>query len=210
MEVWGVDSKVFGRFIAETRKEKGMTQTELSGKIMVSDKTISRWERGVGFPDINTLEPLAKALDITLFELMHSEKSNMKKENLLEDQMIEMMNKAVEMSKANQRQEKVSNWLGGIVTIIVAVLIKITSKSNLGGSLLGGGIAAVAVVSLYFYVRNYYDNQCRKIYGSFMLSGTLLFILIFLLSGVRSNILVWIVFGMFFFSVILTYQEKNI
>lgn len=204
-----MDSKVFGQFIAETRKEKNMTQAELAVIIKVSDKTISRWERGVGFPDINTLEPLARALDITLFELIHSEKSNMKKENMPEGQMIEIMHKAVEMSNENRRQEHVSLWLGGIVTIIIAILIKIFSKSSVGGALLVGGIAAVAVVSLYFYVRNFNDNQCRKIYGSFMLIGTLLSIAILQLAGMESDKVVWLVYGMFFFLVVLMYKKMT-
>lgn len=51
-----------------------MTQSELAEKIRVTDKAVSRWERGLGFPDINTLETLVDALGITLIELMQSEK----------------------------------------------------------------------------------------------------------------------------------------
>ena len=51
-----------------------MTQAELAGKIHVTDKAISRWERGLGFPDIQTLEPLAQALGISVLELMRSER----------------------------------------------------------------------------------------------------------------------------------------
>lgn len=50
-----MDSKKFGEFIATIRKEKGWTQAELAEKISVTDKAVSRWERGLGFPDINTI-----------------------------------------------------------------------------------------------------------------------------------------------------------
>lgn len=50
-----------------------MTQVGLAGKIGVTDKAVSRWERGLGFPDINTMEPLATALGVSLLELMKSE-----------------------------------------------------------------------------------------------------------------------------------------
>lgn len=53
-----------------------MTQAELAEKIHVTDKAISRWERGLGFPDIQTLEPLAQVLGISVLELMRSEKRN--------------------------------------------------------------------------------------------------------------------------------------
>ena len=54
-----MEAKEFGRFIAGMRKEKKMTQAELAEKIHVTDKAVSRWERGLGFPDIQTIEPLA-------------------------------------------------------------------------------------------------------------------------------------------------------
>ena len=57
-----MDAKKFGAFISERRKEQHMTQAGLAGKIGVTDKAVSRWERGLGFPDINTMEPLATAL----------------------------------------------------------------------------------------------------------------------------------------------------
>jgi len=70
-----MDSKKFGSFIAEMRKEQGLTQAELASKINVTDKAVSRWERGIGFPDINTFEPLANALGLSVIELIKSEKS---------------------------------------------------------------------------------------------------------------------------------------
>ena len=69
-----MEAKQFGQFIVGIRKEKKMTQAELAEKINVTDKAVSRWERGLGFPDIQTLEPLAQALGISVLELMRSKK----------------------------------------------------------------------------------------------------------------------------------------
>ena len=69
-----MDATKFGLFVAEMRKENHMTQAELATKIKVTDKAVSRWERGLGFPDINSLEPLAEALGVSVLELMKSEK----------------------------------------------------------------------------------------------------------------------------------------
>lgn len=68
-----MDVDRFGAFIQRRRKDLGMTQGELGAKLNVTDKAISRWERGVGFPDIKLLEPLAEALQISIQELMRCE-----------------------------------------------------------------------------------------------------------------------------------------
>ena len=65
-----MDAKEFGKFISQLRKEKQLTQAELGKKLQVSDKAVSRWERGLGFPDISTIEPLADALGVALADIM--------------------------------------------------------------------------------------------------------------------------------------------
>lgn len=65
-----MDVNKFGCFVAERRKKLNMTQKDLATKIQVTDKAVSKWERGLGFPDINTIEPLADALDVSIIELM--------------------------------------------------------------------------------------------------------------------------------------------
>lgn len=74
-EVVKMDTKKFGCFVADRRKELKMTQKELAEKIQVTDKAVSKWERGLGFPDIGTVEGLADALDISIEELMRSERN---------------------------------------------------------------------------------------------------------------------------------------
>ena len=55
-----MDQIAIGKFIAEERKRKGYTQKQLSEKLGISDKTISKWERGNGFPEVSLLLPLCK------------------------------------------------------------------------------------------------------------------------------------------------------
>ena len=70
-----MDAQKFGQFIAGVRKEHHMTQSELARKLHVTDKAVSRWERGLGFPDIGTIEPLADALGLSVSELMRSQRN---------------------------------------------------------------------------------------------------------------------------------------
>ena len=65
-----MDHYVTGAVIRALREKKGMTQSELAGKLCVSDKTVSKWETGRGFPDVSLLEPLGKALGISVPELL--------------------------------------------------------------------------------------------------------------------------------------------
>ena len=70
-----MNAKSFGAFLAQTRRECGLTQSALAEQLHVTDKAVSRWERGLGFPDIGTLGPLAQALGLTLEELMQAGRS---------------------------------------------------------------------------------------------------------------------------------------
>ena len=65
-----MNNYVTGKVIKELREKKNLTQLELANIIGVSDKTISKWETSKGFPDIALIEPLAKALNISVIELM--------------------------------------------------------------------------------------------------------------------------------------------
>ena len=68
-----MDKYVTGAVIRRLREGKGMTQEELAERIFVSGKAVSKWETGQGFPDISLLEPLAKALGISVIELLSGE-----------------------------------------------------------------------------------------------------------------------------------------
>lgn len=65
-----MDAKITGCFIAQLRKELGLTQKELAEKLKVTDKAISRWETGKGLPDTSLLKPLAEIFGVSVGELL--------------------------------------------------------------------------------------------------------------------------------------------
>lgn len=69
-----MDQVKIGKFIAELRKSKNMTQQQLADKLGVSFKTVSKWETGRGLPELSTLKPLSEILEITLNELLSGER----------------------------------------------------------------------------------------------------------------------------------------
>ena len=89
-----MDYNKIGDFISKERKLKKLTQAKLAEKVFVSEKTISKWEKGNGIPDTNTLTKLCEVFDCTINELLNGERiskqdySNKAEEKLLELQKI--------------------------------------------------------------------------------------------------------------------------
>ena len=106
-----------GRFIADERKRKGYTQKQLSEKLEISDKTISKWERGNGFPEVSLLLPLCNELEITVNELLSGERVS--EEDYLkkaEENMVNLVREAQESKK-----KIILSAMAAGLTIIAAV-----------------------------------------------------------------------------------------
>ena len=70
-----MDTKLIGTIIAQYRKKSGMTQAELAAKLSVSDKTVSKWESGRGYPEITQLPTIAALFGISIDYLMTGERN---------------------------------------------------------------------------------------------------------------------------------------
>lgn len=70
MEVSNMDCNKVGKLILSLRKEKNMTQKQLADILNISDKTISKWERGLGCPDVSLLHELSKALEVNIDKIL--------------------------------------------------------------------------------------------------------------------------------------------
>ena len=69
-----MDQEKIGKFIAECRKDKKLTQSELAEKLGVTDKSISNWENGRNMPDLSLFKSLCESLDISINDLISGEK----------------------------------------------------------------------------------------------------------------------------------------
>ena len=65
-----MDAKLTGKLISEKRKEKGLNQIQLGELLNVSNRTVSKWEKGDGYPDITLLPEIADCLGVTIDELL--------------------------------------------------------------------------------------------------------------------------------------------
>ena len=85
-----------GKFIAECRKNKNMTQAELAEKLNITDRAISKWETGKGMPDSSIMLDLCNELRITVNELLSGEMISMENKNEKQEQLLLDMAKEVE------------------------------------------------------------------------------------------------------------------
>ena len=114
-----------GRLIAEERKKKGYTQRHLAEKLNISDKTISKWECGNGFPEVSLLLPLCDELGITVNDLLSGEivpREDYQKK--AENNMVEMIRER----EANKKQFTLTLLLGGVslaafLTLLIVVCV---------------------------------------------------------------------------------------
>lgn len=117
-----------GAFIAETRKQLGMTQKELAKKIGISDKTVSKWECGNSIPDISYLEALCDSLDIKVNELLSGERLTDKSYSEKAEENI--MN-LIKENETNKKGSRVQLILGIILTLasFLFILFNVANRS---------------------------------------------------------------------------------
>lgn len=174
-----MDQIKIGKFIAELRKSKNMTQEQLGEKLGVSFKTISKWENGRGMPELSRLKPLSEELGVSINEILSGEK--IKSESYI-DKLEENMINTIEYSK--QEKEKI-NKLIGIILLIVGFLITLTAIAIFASESSWSSIYSIvgAIVSLIGFSKliKKLDHFKRLLlnFGFFISFVALLFVLDF-------------------------------
>lgn len=113
-----------GKFISTLRKERELTQIQLADIIGISDKTISKWERGAGLPDVSLMMPLCETLEISVNELLSGEKlADSEYKRKAETTIMDL----VKENKENKKRLYQSIVCGIITIIAVLALIVIAA-----------------------------------------------------------------------------------
>ena len=115
-----MDPKKTGILISDARKKLKMTQKDLADKLYVSDKAVSKWERGLCFPDISVLIPLTEILNISLYDLLRGEKVNKK-------EVEETIKNTINYSNSEIKRNKKKYTIISSIVISIIVLISIYS-----------------------------------------------------------------------------------
>lgn len=123
--------QTLGMMISSLRKEKGMTQLELAEKMGVTDKAVSKWERDLSFPDINSIPKLAEIFEISVDELMQVKtetKGNMSRNKV--DEIVDTTLKGIGIAM-------------GIAVTVLSILGELETKTAF--IMLGMGLASVSI-----------------------------------------------------------------
>lgn len=121
-----INQAAVGKYIAQKRKEKNLTQEQLAEKIGVSNKSISKWECGKCMPDYSIIESLCRELGITVSELIAGEDKGQNNSIYDEKQMVDMLERI-------QKLEKQKQTMLGLILIIMGMALSAMSQ-NYGGN----------------------------------------------------------------------------
>ena len=110
-----MNKQIFGTYIAENRKQLGMTQAQLADRLHVTDKAVSKWERGLSYPDVTLLEPLAEALSVSIDALLRCRMpaDEGKEQTMTEERNSEPIQTVMEIS--------ITVWIGSLFLSSVIV-----------------------------------------------------------------------------------------
>ena len=123
-----MDQIRIGKFIAASRKSKGLTQRQLADALSISDKTISKWECGKGLPEVSLMLPLCAALELTVNDLLSGERvSEVDYQKKAERNMMNLMKE----NEENRKRMALSVITVAITVIAVGALVVIAAYMDL-------------------------------------------------------------------------------
>lgn len=124
-----MDQVKIGKFIAQCRKEQNLTQLQLADKLNITDKAISKWETGKGFPDSSIMLDLCEHLRINVNELLSGE--HIVDENYQEKASENIINIAKESEKNKKIKNRTIIFFVGIIISILLILFTIVLYRNM-------------------------------------------------------------------------------
>ena len=166
-----MNQEKIGKFIAEVRKKKNMTQQELADKLCVTDRAVSHWENGRRLPDYSLLKELCDILSISINELFAGEKisnENYKEKadenlmNALENSSFSLKEK-IAYYKKKWKKEHISTFVIAMISWIVLVIsLKIQNVDFYLIGTIGGLLALLFYIVLYNRMMIYVENNAYK------------------------------------------------
>lgn len=138
-----------GKYIAEKRKALGLTQKQLAEKLNMSDKSVSKWERGLSVPDADVLIEMANLLDVSVSQLLGIEESIHSNGNLAEE--LAELNEQLARKKQKEKLLYQANQKRGLILFVsfLSMMITMSVKNEVVSILMAGICMLIAVIVLY-------------------------------------------------------------
>ena len=165
-----MDQVRIGKFIAESRRSKGLTQRQLADALAISDKTVSKWETGRGLPEVSLMLPLCGALDITVNDLLSGERiSAADYQKKAEGNMMNLIRE----NEENRRRMALSVVTGAITVVAVCALVTIAALVELPAAAriavivfnLAVGAAGIAAAAVLDSSAGYFEcPYCKELF----------------------------------------------
>jgi len=145
-----MDQKKIGMFLKELRKEKNLTQEQLSEHFGVSDRSVSRWETGTNMPDLSLLVEIADFYDVDVREILDGERKSEKMNQEEKDTLLKVADYAENERDKILKKLRLMDIIG-IISLIIALFLLFTSDTNdisvfrsvLTGCLFGSGLGCI-------------------------------------------------------------------
>lgn len=167
-----MDREQFGRFIGQLRRENNYTQKQLAERLYISDKAVSKWERGLSIPDVSLLLPLAETLGVTVTELLEGRRLEAE-ERPNREQVEALVQKAICFSGDTPEKQKKSKRKRVIVFCLcwlfaLSLMVAAWATSPGAGFFFPGGLTLVFLCFLFglyfmFFAKeqlpNYFDEN---------------------------------------------------
>lgn len=153
-----MDQRQIGKFIAELRNEKGMTQSELGERIGVTNKTISRWENGNYMPDISVITMLCVELGVSANELLCAQRLKDSEFKIKADENL--MVTLSHMKNIKHEKSIIDFFTGAGTGIVVSCLFSPLSIRRTFALLVG-----ITLIGIGWYRKAKYDKMILKLLG---------------------------------------------
>ena len=157
-----MDQIKIGKFIADCRKSSNLTQMQLAEKLNITDKAVSKWERGISMPDSSIMIELCNILSISVNELLSGEKFSMENNNQKNEQLL------LEMTKELEKKNK-TIWTSMWVIMIVS-MISLLAGIFLVAFLIPEGVlqlVLVSVICVLFLIPCFYALKLEVSVGAY-------------------------------------------
>lgn len=206
-----------GKFIAQLRKEKKMTQKELANQLHITDKAVSKWERGLSCPDISLLNPISDILGITTSELLNGRKNEQPSNEQISKDIKKNVDNALAYAEKLTQKKMMSFQniltLSFSLVLLLSIIICSICDIAISGTFTWSLFPISSIIFAWFVLMPIIHYKKKGILGSLITSSLLIIPFLYVLSkiiggdtlimpiGIRTSffsiLYLWIVYFLF-------------